>query len=196
MGAMGPLLPYELKDGLEIVSVAPRKIRLQKRNIPEHSLGAPKIWCYDVCHHPASPTSSSGSDKWIPTFVFSPHKHPWPPDFMLIEECDSYCFTETEFLPQDYEMMSWFTSTSPRSFFTYSILCTKTLLDDSGKEIVGDRSLFGTSVRETIAGERKVVSECASEKERVEVLRELFGIELTEEERDGIKEGMRVGSTS
>lgn len=177
MGAMGPLIPYPLKDGLEMVSVAPRKIRLQYRTIPEHASldesQAQKLWCYDVCHKPASPTSSSVEDKWIPT----------------------YAFTETEFLPQDYEMMSWFTSTSKKSFFTYCVLTTKLLMDEGGENIVGDRTLFGNGIRETIGGKREVVRDLKTEQERIEALEQLFRIQLTDEERAGISKDMSVQTT-
>ena len=96
MGAMGPNLPYPLRDGFETTSIAPRKIRLQFRAIAE-SYGdhSNKLWCYDVCYHP----NESGESVWVPV----------------------YCFTETEFLPQDYEIMLWFTSTQPFLPFASSV---------------------------------------------------------------------------
>ncbi|KAI1676010.1 hypothetical protein KJE20_14398, partial [Pyrenophora tritici-repentis] len=104
MGAMGPNMPYPLRDNFEVTSIAPRKIRLQKRAIGESYGGAnaPKLWCYDVCYDP----SHGADNKWIPT----------------------YCFTENEFLPQDYEVMSWFTSTHSRSFFTRYVTATKMIM--------------------------------------------------------------------
>ncbi|KAK4545854.1 hypothetical protein LTR36_002418 [Oleoguttula mirabilis] len=168
MGAMGPNVPYPLEDGFETVSVAPRKIRLQWRCIPEHAAEweeeAQKLWCYDICRDPGK------EEQWIP----------------------SYCFTETEFLPQDYEMMSWFTSTSPKSFFTYSVLCTKMLMDEAGEKIVGDVTLFRDRIARTVGGQREVVRECNTEQERVDALKEIFGVDLTPEEREGIKPEMRL----
>jgi arylamine N-acetyltransferase len=105
MGSMGPNMPHPLRDNFEITSIAPRKIRLQLRAIGESyaTTSAPKLWCYDVCHDP-----SHGADNiWIPT----------------------YCFTENEFLPQDYEVMSWFTSTHRNSFFTRYVTATRMILD-------------------------------------------------------------------
>lgn len=173
MGAMGPLIPYPLEDGLEMVSVAPRKIRLQLRTIAEHGTldesKAQKLWCYDVCYKPQSPASSSPEDNWIPT----------------------YCFTETEFLPQDYEMMSWFTSTHRKSFFTYCVLTTKLIMDEAGEKIIGDRTLFGNGMRTTIGGRREALK-FETEQARVEALKDLFQVELTEEEQAGISPGMRI----
>lgn len=165
MGAWGPNIPYPLQDGYECETIAPRKLRLQYRPIPEHGslhdADAQRLWCYDVCHHP-NPTSPA-EETWIPT----------------------YCFTDTEFLPQDYEMMSWFTSTNPASVFTYSVLVTKMVMDEAGEKIVGDVTLFGKDVRRTVGGKRELVKGAMGWEERFEVLREVFGVELTEEERGG-----------
>lgn len=65
MGAMGPQIPYPLKDGYEMESIPPRKLRLQWRSIAEHAAEkaeeAQKLWCFDVCHHPGA----EGGDKWM-----------------------------------------------------------------------------------------------------------------------------------
>ena len=174
MGAWGPNLPYPLKDGHEQVSIAPRKIRLQKRAIPESysasasGEGPPKIWCYDICNKPASEPGLE--DQWMPT----------------------YCFTETEFLPQDYEMMSWFTSTNNKCFFTYTVLTQKMVLDEEEEKIIGDVTLVNNGIRKTVGGKREVVRDLETERDRVEALREVFGVELTEEEKSGITGDLRL----
>ncbi|KYG42312.1 hypothetical protein M433DRAFT_7246 [Acidomyces richmondensis BFW] len=176
MGAMGPNIPFPLRDGYESVSIAPRKIRLQWRSIPEHYASsdgeAQKLWCYDVCHHPHEETPTE--NKWIP----------------------AYCFTSTEFLPQDYEMMSWFTSTSPKSFFTYVVLCTKMLLSEDEEKIIGDVTMVGDTIRRTIGGRREVLKVLKSEEDRLNALREIFEVGLTTEERDGIRLEMQVMSVT
>lgn len=165
MGSMGPNVPYPLTDGFEAVSIAPRRIRLQRRAIAEAYGGAGnEMWCYDVCLDPAA-------GIWVPT----------------------YCFTETEFLPQDYEVMSWFTSTHPSSFFTRSVTSTLMVMDEAQERIVGNVTLFEATVKRTVGNEREVVKECATEEERVDVLREVFGIELTEEQRRSIRDDVRLG---
>ena len=174
MGAMGPNIPYPLQDGWEQVSIAPRKIRLQLRPIPESYASAtngaqpPKLWCYDICNKPGA----EGGDNWIPT----------------------YCFSETEFLPQDYEMMSWFTSTNKKVFFTYSVLCSKMLLDEAEENIVGNIMLFNDGVTKNIGANREVLRELKTEQDRVDALRELFGVELTEEEKGGVTTELRLSS--
>ncbi|KAH7028426.1 arylamine N-acetyltransferase 1 [Macrophomina phaseolina] len=168
MGAMGPNLPYPLQDGFETASVAPRRIRIQLRSIAESYAGQSNtLWCYDVCYN----SVDNGESVWVPV----------------------YCFTETEFLPQDYEIMSWFTSTHERSFFTRYVTSTRMLMDEAREEIVGSITLFEATIKQSIGSERKVLKECTTEDERVDALKEFFGIELTDEERKGIPPDLRLG---
>jgi arylamine N-acetyltransferase len=104
-----------------------------------------------------------------------------------------YCFTETEFLPQDYETMSWFTSTHPSSFFTKYVTCTKMIMDDAKEKIVGNDTLFVGTVKESIGSTRKVIRECATEDERVQALKEVFDVTLTEEEKSSISKDLKLG---
>ncbi|KAJ4406527.1 N-malonyltransferase fdb2 [Didymella pomorum] len=168
MGSMGPNIPYPLEDGFEIISIAPRKIRLQLRAIAEsYGHHSNKLWCYDVCHSP----SYDGEEVWTPT----------------------YCFTETEFLPQDYQMMSWFTSTHPTSFFTRSVNSMRMIMDDAQEKIIGNIMLFEGKITKSIGADREVLKECMTEDERVAALKELFDINLTEEERNGIPVDRQLG---
>ncbi|KAL5866418.1 N-malonyltransferase fdb2 [Pyricularia oryzae] len=176
MGALGPNMPFPLRDGFETTSIAPRLIRLQHRAIKEtYATGryvagpgaAPKMWCYDVCY---SPSEDAAANEWTPV----------------------YCFAETEFLPQDYEVMSWFTSTNPRSFFTQYVICSKMIMDEEQQTIVGNIALFKDTVRETIGANRKVVKECKTEDDRVQALAEIFNVNLTDEEKKSIPDDKRL----
>jgi arylamine N-acetyltransferase len=171
MGSMGPNLPFPLRDGFETTSIAPRKIRIQYRAIAESHASNPstgtKLWCYDVCYNPGQ----DGGDKWTPV----------------------YAFTETEFLPQDYEVMSWFTSTNPRSFFTRYVTCTKMIMDEEKEVIIGNNTLFVDTIRETIGDDRKVIRECKTEGERIQALEDIFDVRLTEEEKNGLPQDKRLG---
>lgn len=140
------------------------EMRLLHSPIPQHTDPNQRLWIYQIRHSPQG--------EWEPT----------------------YSFTETEFLPQDYEMMNFWTSQSRHSFFTYSILMAKMIMGEGGK-------LVGTvTMRDAVAkrrmivmgeGDEEVTEEetkvCGSEGERLEVLREWFGTRLTEEEERGIK---------
>ena len=178
MGAMGPNVVYKLEDGMEMESIAPRRIRLQRRAIAESYATTSevdeeqKLWCYDVC-----PKPHLDPRTWIP----------------------AYAFTLTEFLPQDYEMMSYFTSSHPACFFTYSLVCMKMLLgrgedgEEGEEKIVGDVTLYNDGVRKNVGAEREVLRELRTEGERVEALRETLGVELTGEEREGLRWDLRLG---
>jgi arylamine N-acetyltransferase len=175
MGTMGPCIPYPLEDGQELVSIEPRKIRLQKRPIPEshasptNGVNPPDLWCYDVC---LKPPKDGEAERWIP----------------------HYCFTETEFLPQDYEMMSWFTSTNKKCFFTYTVVVMRMLLDDKEEKIIGNLTLVNDNVTKNIGAEREVVRELKTEQDRIDALKELFAIELTEEEKKGLEGDLKLQS--
>lgn len=173
MGAMGPNMPYPLKDGFETTSVAPRKIRLQLRPIAESyasSMPRPKLWCYDTCN---DPVPEDDRNEWTPV----------------------YCFTETEFLPQDYQVMSWFTSSHDDSFFTKYIMCMKMIMGEGEDEekLIGNITIFKNTVRETIGNNRKVLKECVTEDDRVLALKELFGVELSDEQRNAMPLDRRLG---
>ncbi|KAJ5105901.1 DUF1279 super [Penicillium alfredii] len=175
MGSIGPNLPYPLRDGFQTTSIAPRLIRVQLRPIAEsyatnsaNRTGPPKLWCFDVCHNP----DDDAKKDWVPV----------------------YCFTETEFLPQDYEVMSWFTSTNPRSFFTRYVTCTKMLMDEDKELLVGNVTLFKDTVTETIGTNRRVIKECKTENERLQALAENFHVHLTDEEKEGIPDERKLAS--
>ena len=60
-----------------------------------------------------------------------------------------------------------------------------------GEKTVGKKMLANGVVKENMGGKTSVVETCRTEKERVEALRKFFGIDLTEEEQEGIK-GLRT----
>ena len=104
-------------------------------------------------------------------------------------------------------MMNLYASTSPRRFFTQKVFCTKMLLnsssdssscsstveDESGRveawrdgRVAGRLTLQGRKVKRVIGEKTEVLGVFESEEERVNALREWFGIELTASEIGGI----------
>ena len=158
MNARGPIVPMPMISGTSMFSISPREARLLHSSIPEHtsSNALNMMWRLEVRNNEGSP--------WTPTYAFS----------------------EIEFLHADFEMMCWYTSTSPRSWFTHKILVGQMILDKQRQEIIGDVTLFEAMLRKRIHGETCFEVECKSEKERVSVLQEHFGIKLTDVERNGI----------
>jgi len=116
-----------------------------------------------------------------------------------------YAFSTLEFLPQDFEIMNLYTSTSPRIWFTQKIVCTRFLLEgengsclpnETGDEkekqlvdgkIVGQMILNQDVVKRRIGDRSEVVEEVKTEEDRVQALRKWFGIRLTEGEKRGIR---------
>jgi arylamine N-acetyltransferase len=96
--------------------------------------------------------------------------HDWTP---------SYEFGMTEFLQEDFEVMNYATSSRRTSFFTWSIVCLKMVLDRDLEDITGAMILTGKSVKRRLFGESEVVVECSNESQRVAALSEHFGIDLS-----------------
>lgn len=90
-------------------------------------------------------------------------------------------------------MMSHFTSTHESSFFTRYIMCTKMIMNEDEESIVGNRTLVDNVVLESIGAERTVIRECKTEAERLQALEEVFGVQLSDEEKDGISPDLKLG---
>jgi arylamine N-acetyltransferase len=100
-----------------------------------------------------------------------------------------YAFTEQEFLFQDFDVMSWFTSTNGSvSFQTSTVLIVKFLRDgdEVGSRIRGKVMLVNGLVKRNLGGRTELLKSCETEEERLDALESVFGITLTEEEKGGI----------
>lgn len=95
-----------------------------------------------------------------------------------------YCFSELEFLPKDYKIMSSWTSQSRKSWFTYRVVAVKRIL--KGEEEVGSLILGGGDVTRRVKGKTEHLRTCKTEEERVRALEDVFGLRLTDEEKRGI----------
>lgn len=101
--------------------------------------------------------------------------------------------------------MSYYVNNSPQSWFTTTVVAVKMILDDEQREddkqssngeqtkeevVVGKEMLSGAELMRNMGGKTQLVKTCATEQERVDVLRDVFGLVLTEEERMGIRGSM------
>ncbi|KNG91225.1 hypothetical protein ANOM_000332 [Aspergillus nomiae NRRL 13137] len=118
--------------------------------------------------------SDNKQRMWIYQFRNAPDS-PWTP---------AYAFTETEFLRRDFEVMSFYTSQHPQCFLTSNLLVIKFLRE--GSSLYGKIILDQDKVKENLGGKSVLVKMCSTEEERVQVLRDKFGICLTKEEQKGI----------
>lgn len=164
-GGDGPTQPMAMVEDAEWRNMGTQDARLIRDFIPgqtELTTGR-RLWIYQVRNSPDQP--------WTSHYAFS-HAVEW--------------------LPADFEVANHYTSTSAKSFQTGTVLVVKFLRREDkglpgGQEVYGKRILFNDVVKENPGGKTVVLKELGSEEERVQALKEYFGIELTEEEVAAVK---------
>ncbi|KAI9049126.1 hypothetical protein LZ554_006974 [Drepanopeziza brunnea f. sp. 'monogermtubi'] len=159
-GGDGPACPIELVDGKE-VSWGATGNTLRLIYAPIQEFEDPNQRCWILQHRQA------GKSEWD----------------------DVYCFTETEFLPQDIAVMNFKTTGDVRtSFFNHVAFCGSNVVEEG--EVIGKVNLAGGKCKRTVwrrgKWEKEVLGTCESEVERWEILERVFGIVLGNEERKGI----------
>ena len=164
-GGDGATKPLPMIPGLIHTNLGLQENRLIYETIPELVDQTRPVWIYQY---------RNGIDK------------PWN---------SLYHFPEVEFLHGDFEMMNYFTSTNlgELNFQTKMVLVIKFLRgkregeEEGDEEIVGKKMLVDGDAKVNMGGKTQLVKTCKSEEDRVEVLREIFGIHLTEDEVRGIR---------
>ena len=156
-GGDGATKPLPLIDGHIVQNLGPQEIRLVYGNIPPQTDKTQKLWIYQY---------RNGKNMEWNSF---------------------YSFPEFEFLPQDFEVMNFFTSQSQgeTNFQTRTVLIVRFLRE--GERIVGKVMLVNGEAKRNMGGKTEVVMVCATEGERVRALKEYFAITLTEEEKEGVR---------
>ena len=166
-GAHGAIEPVLLEEGATAKGVPGVTQRLVQRKLAPFTAGQ-VMWLVEVnISKEDEPAADSEDAVWRP----------------------AYCFSEQEWLPQDFEIMNYRTSHDPRSMFTYRILVTKTILNDSGDSAVGQLTLVGDEATRRMGGkgDKEILRKCKSEHDRVDALERWFGMKLTPEEVAGIR---------
>lgn len=97
------------------------------------------------------------------------------------------CFSEIEFLPQDFGVMNFFVSQNPASFFTQIFICMRMIMSEDEKEIEGQCVMSGREVKRRVRGKTEVVEKLESEEDRVRALEKWYGMHLREDEIQGIR---------
>lgn len=156
-GSNGPTRPLQLDRSSAVYrDIYPSSVRLQWRNIDANTDANQRLWVYE-------------------------HRQDDQSDFQQM-----YCFTELEFLPADYNLMNYYTSTSPKTFFTQLVVCEKKELGgETNEEIVG-QIILGKSVKWRIRGQKYREEQFESEDDRVKALDVVFGIKLSQLDRESI----------
>ncbi|PBP27843.1 arylamine N-acetyltransferase 1, partial [Diplocarpon rosae] len=159
--AIGPTTPIELIHGNEVPwGATGDRLRLLFTAIPEFEDPDQRCWVLQHKGH---------------------SKREWK---------DLYCFTETEFIPQDIAVMNFKSTGDVRgSFFNHVAFCGRNIVEEG--RVVGTVNLAGAKCKRKIWREgewqSEVVGVCESEVDRWEMLESVFGIVLGNEERKGIK---------
>ncbi|KAK3303734.1 uncharacterized protein B0T15DRAFT_541080 [Chaetomium strumarium] len=160
-GSNGPTHPIPLHDGVEFDGVPPARGRLQYRKLDEHTDPNQRVWLYAV----QAADREDSSSAWR----------------------DMYHFVETEFLPEDFEVMNLATMTAPQSFFVQSVMCMCTILDEQEERPVGLLILHRDYVKRRVGGEAGIIELFETEEQRVAALKKYFGIVLSAEEKKAIR---------
>lgn len=110
---------------------------------------------------------------------------------------NAYCFAEMEWFQTDFEVSNYRTSMDPSSWFRNMFILTRMVLrGEEGMEgeggdvldVVGSVTFTDGVLSKRIGGGKsEKIRECETEGERVDLLRKWFGVELTQEEREGIR---------
>ena len=154
-GPSGPTHPLPLLDSSDVHQSLPgQSVRLAHTSPPQYHDSSQRVWVCECRSHDVG--------TWAP----------------------SYCFSELEFGPDDFEVMNYMTSTSRTSWFTYSIMCSRMLMEEG--KLVGSTTLLGRVLKQRVDRKERELKTCDSEDERLQVLEEHFGIILSETERRGI----------
>lgn len=151
----GPTRPLPLAAGDVWPGLGQQQLRLVHENIAPNTDSGQRLWIYQ--------SRKSETDEWM----------------------DTYCFTEMEFLPADYEIMNFYTSQSPKSWFTQQVVVAKFEMEN--EELIGIVTMVEGEVKRIRADQTKTLKFCKTEAERLTAFKTWFGIELEEKDVEGIK---------
>lgn len=165
-GGDGTTMPMPLIDGLVHQNLGTQEIRLVRDWVPTqvHRTEESKLWIYQY---------RNGSDKAWNSF---------------------YSFPGVEFMSLDWGVVNFWMALNSASNQRNNVLAIKFLRrprqlgdDQDLQEIYGKRMLLNGLVKENLGGKTRVVAELKTENDRLQAIDRLFGIRLTEDERQGIR---------
>ena len=102
---------------------------------------------------------------WVYSFKYL-DEMPWIP---------GYCFSELECLSGDQEVMNFYTSQHPESWFRRNVVVSRVLFGDTGRAI-GDLTLFNGRVKERRFGRSHLLCEAQGREDIPSVLHKYFNI--------------------
>lgn len=132
-------------------------MRIVRESIAEFTDPSHKIWIYQTRYNPES--------NWVPQI----------------------CFSDVEFLPQDFGVMNFSVSQSRSSWFTQIFVCVRMIMDQSGTEIIGQCVMSGKEVKQRLRGQTTILEVMQTEDDRIKALAKYFDMHLRESEIQGIR---------
>lgn len=149
-GGDGPTVPLPLTADVVSQNIGTQELRLRYGSVSGLSDNQRDLWTYQF---------RNGADQ------------PWKP---------AYAFSEFEFFQRDFEVMSFYTSSSPSCFLTSHLLAIRFLR--KGEEVYGKMVLDQDKLKENLGGKSVLVATLQHERDRVRALHDHFDIDLTEDE--------------
>lgn len=160
-GGDGPTRPVPIGDEQPLQNLGAQEVRVIRDRLPGTSpLEKHYWWVYQY---------RNGSDR------------PW---------LSYYAFPELEFLQVDLDHQNFWIINSMQSPQPTHIIMTKFIRgqDAAGKPVIlGKRTLFDQTVKENMGGKTKVIAQLETESERVQAFKDLFDLELNNEEVQAIR---------
>lgn len=98
-----------------------------------------------------------------------------------------YGLSNMQFSPDDFEILNSHVATAKNSFFTYEIFVTRNVLNEDSSRVIGDVILFGKEFKRREYGKTVETRKLKSEQERIDLLKEWFGITLNAVERAALQ---------
>ncbi|KAJ5674494.1 arylamine N-acetyltransferase 2 [Penicillium maclennaniae] len=155
-GSNGPHRPVPLLENFEFHNTGDQCGRLVYAPIAQHTSKGQFVWQYEI--------RNGAKNAWTP----------------------AYCFTGTEFIPEDFEIINYYMSSNRASWFTFHVVCVRMILDEKN-EVIGDLTLFNNTLKRRTGATSEVLESFTSEEERVAALEKYFQIYFPRVEREGIR---------
>ena len=149
--------PLPLQHGATGAWMGSSEMRLIQDSLLEFTDKSQKVWIYQTRYNPESP--------WMPNI----------------------CFSDVEFLPSDFDDMSFSVSRSRTSWFTQTFVCMRMIRDEEKREIIGQYIISGKEVKRRVDGKSVFLQTLHSEEDRVKALAQYLGVHLRQSEIDGIR---------
>ncbi|KAI5293927.1 N-terminal acetyltransferase [Ascosphaera acerosa] len=99
----------------------------------------------------------------------------------------TYTFHEIEFIPNDYKVMNWATSTAPGDKFAEMVIIGQWIWDEADQQFVGWHFLTGRKLVRMLNGTATRLATVTTEDARVQAIKEYFNVDLTDEEVRAMK---------